>query len=164
MRKIWWILVLGLLLTGCGAAETYETVADEVVASVLAEPKEVRFELPEESILPAMETDNGKLYMCSGYDVSVQTMEGGDLDGTIRQVSGYGREDLTVIETADGGLSRYELVWTSAGDGGQKMGRAVILDDGKYHYVLSAMADAEKSGEYQEMWNGMFDSFALVTA
>ena len=52
MKKGWLILALGLLLTGCSTAETYETLADQVVVSVLAEPKQIQFSLPEESVLP----------------------------------------------------------------------------------------------------------------
>ena len=53
MKKGWLILALGLLLTGCSTAETYETLADQVVVSVLAEPKQIQFSLPEESVLPS---------------------------------------------------------------------------------------------------------------
>jgi hypothetical protein len=58
-------------------------------------------------------------------------------------------------------LERYEFVWTSAVDGGEQIGRATILDDGDYHYVLSATVGAELIEEYQEIWNGIFESFYL---
>lgn len=161
MRKVWIVLALGLVLTGCGAAETYETLADEVVASVLAEPKQIQVDLPEESVLPAMETDSGTLYMCTGFDVTVQTLESGNLDGTIRSISGYGRDDLTVMETAAGDFTRYEFVWTANAEEGERVCRAAILDDGSYHYCLTAMTDADMAKEYQEMWNGMFESFTV---
>ena len=162
MRKWCVLLILGLLLTGCGTEETYETLADEMVQAVMAEPREVRLNLPEETLLPAMESDSGTLYLCRDYDVTVQTLESGDLEETIRAVSGYDRDDLTVISTDQEGLARYEFVWTSAGEAGDQVGRAAILDDGSYHYVLTAMIDAEKISEYQEIWNGLFASFGLV--
>ena len=161
MKKGWLILALVLLLTGCSTAETYETLADQVVVSVLAEPKQIQFSLPEESVLPAMETENGTLYLCSGYDVSTQILPGGDLDGTVRSVSGCGREELTVLETAAGEYRRLDFVWTVNSDEGEQVCRAAILDDGSYHYVLSAMTDADTAREYGEMWNGMFESFTL---
>ena len=40
--------------------------------------------------------------------------------------------------------------------------RATLLDDGNYHYVLCATVDAEKIEEYQEIWNGIFESFQLA--
>lgn len=161
MKKLWMILALGLMLTGCGTAETFETVADEMVQSVMAEPREIRVSMPEEAVLPAMEVEGGKLYLCKDYDVAIQTLESGDLDETIRTVSGYGREDLTVMETMSGDLTCYEFVWTAAGETGEQVGRAMILDDGYYHYVLSVMADADVAAEYREMWNGLFESFGL---
>ena len=132
-----------------------------MVVSVLAEPKQIQFSLPEESVLPAMETESGSLYLCSGYDVSTQILPGGDLDGTVRSVSGCGREELTVLETAAGEYRRLDFVWTVNSDEGEQVCRAAILDDGSYHYVLSAMTDADNAREYGEMWNGMFESFTL---
>ena len=161
MRKLLWIPVALLLLTGCGAAETMETIADEMILPVMAEPKEIWVALPEDSAMPAMESESGTLYICSDYDVMLQTLEAGNLDATVRTVSGYGAEELTMVKTADGDLDRYEFVWTAAGETGQEIGRATILDDGTYHYVLSATINAEKIEEYQEVWNGIFESFSL---
>ena len=94
MKKILVWLVLALSLAGCGGAEVFETVGDEMVQSVMAEPREIRLTLPEEAVLPAMETDNGTIYICQNYDVSIQTLESGDLEGTIRSVSGFDLEDI----------------------------------------------------------------------
>ena len=150
-----------LLLCGCGAEETYETVADEMVQAVSAQPRQILLKLPEETLLPAMETDGRTLYLCSGYDVAVQTLEGGDLDATVRQITGFGCEDLTVMETMAEDCACYEFVWTAATDLGDQVCRGMILDDGSYHYVLTASAPAEKAGEYQEIWNGLFETFGL---
>ena len=162
MKKLWMMVILALLLCGCGAEETFETVADEMVLEVSAQPREILLTLPEETLLPAMETDNGTLYLCDGYDVAVQTFAAGDLDATIRQVTGFGSEELTIMETAAGECTCYEFVWTMATDLGEQVGRAMILDDGSYHYVLTATAPAEKSTEYQEIWNGIFETFGLA--
>lgn len=162
MRKWCVLLLLAFCLTGCTEAEVFETVEDEAVQPVMAEPGEISLSLPEEAVLPAMETDSGTLYMCRDYDVMVQTLESGDLDRTVRQVTGYGVDDLTVITTAKGDMDCYEFVWTAAGDSGEQVCRGMVLDDGNYHYVLMAMTDAELVYEYQEIWNGLFESFALV--
>lgn len=162
MKKVWVFWVLAVLLSGCGAAETFETVADVMATGQPAEARQISVTLPEESVLPAMESDRGTLYMCKGYDVTVMTLPGGDLDGTVRAVSGYGAEELTIIQSAAGELTKYEFVWTTAAEEGQQVCRAEILSDGNYHYVLTAMADADNANEYKEIWNGMFESFALV--
>lgn len=162
MRKWWVLLLLCLCLAGCAEEAVFERVEDDVVIPVMAEPKGISLTLPEEAVLPAMETDSGRIYLCRDYDVSVQTLAGGDLQETIRSVSGYNRENLTVIETASGDLDCYEFVWTASGELGDQVCRCRILDDGSYHYVLTATADADMIGEYQEIWNGMFESFGLT--
>ena len=159
--KIITFILLAVLLAGCGKAEVYETITDEMLQSVSAEPREVFFDLAQEPVMPAMESDSGTLYLCGDFDVVVHTCQGGDLQNTVREVSGYLPEELTVIQTGSGDVNRYEFVWTSAVDNGQQIGRATILDDGNYHYILSATVDAELIEEYQEIWNGIFESFQL---
>ena len=162
MKKIWILVLALMLLCGCGAEETFETVGDEIVQQVLAQQREILLKLPEETLLPAVETDGRTLYSCSGYDVTVQTLAGGDLNATVRQISGFAADDLTVIQSATGELTCYEFVWTGTGDLGEEVCRAKILDDGNYHYVLTASASAKMAGELQEIWNGMFETFELA--
>lgn len=162
MKRLVLFLISVLLLYGCGKTETLETIADEMLLPVVAQPREIWVSLPEGSVLPAMESESGTIYLCEEYDVAVQTLSSGDLDATLRSVTGYGADDLTVIQTQEGDVEKYEFVWTMAGELGQRIGRATILDDGNYHYVLSATIDAENIAEYQEVWNGIFESFKLV--
>lgn len=160
MKKCWIIVLCGVLLSGCGARETFETISDSYVAGAAAAALQVKVELPEDAAVVTMENqDGGKLYLCDDYCVTVQTLAGGNLDGTVRTVTGYGLDDLTLMETTQGNLTRYDLVWTSAGEGGDQVGRAAILDDGNYHYVLSAMADAGKTEAVSEDWQQLFQSF-----
>lgn len=161
MRKVWVFLALALALTGCGVEMTLETVSDEVIQAAAAQPREIRVELPDTTVLPVMESDNGQLYLCRDYDVSIQTLNGGDLARTIRTVTGYDAGDLTVMQTTDGDCTRSEFVWTAAGELGDRVCRAAVEDDGSFHYVLCAMIDEDKAAEYQQIWNGMFESFAV---
>lgn len=156
------IVLTALLLTGCGRAVVYETVTDEPVVAAVAQPREISFDLAQEPAMPVMESDGGQLYLCGDYDVMVLTLEGGDLSETVSQVSGFEPDQLTVIQTASADVDRYEFVWTSAADEGHQIGRATVLDDGNYHYVLTATVSAELIEEYQEIWNGIFESFKLV--
>ena len=162
MKKQLLTMVLALVLCGCSAEQTFETVTDEPVLTASAQPREILLTLPEETLLPAMETDNGTLYLCDGYDVIVQTLESGNLDATIRQVSGFSKEDLTVIQTAAGEYTCYEFVWSAATDLGQQVGRAMILEDADYHYAICAVAPEKDAEEYQQIWNGIFDSVTIV--
>ncbi len=162
MKKLCLLMAMVILLCGCGAQETFETVADEMVQQVISQPREILLTLPEETLLPAMESDGRTLYLCNGYDVAVQTLDAGDLDATVQQISGFTSAELTIMETAVGEYPCYEFVWTNAADLGEQVCRAMILDDGVYHYVLSAMAPADKAAEYQEIWNGIFESFGIL--
>ena len=161
--KIILLMLLAVLLAGCGKTEVYETVNDEMVQSVSAQPREILFDLAQEPVMPAMESDSGTLYLCGDFDVLVHTCQSGDLQNTVKEVSGFLPEELTVIQTGNGEVDRYEFVWTSATDLGQQIGRATVLDDGAYHYILSATVDAELIEEYQEIWNGIFESFQLAS-
>lgn len=161
MKKIGIILLFSVLLAGCAAEDTFETVADEWVQSVAAPVRDVILPLPEEAAAPVSARDNGTLYQCDGYEIMVETLPSGDLDATLQTVTGYGREDLTVMETRSGGIKRYDLVWSCMGEAGELVGRACVLDDGDYHYVLSVLADADRAGEFEEAWNDLFSGYSL---
>lgn len=161
MKKRIAICLLGLLLSGCSARETFETVADVWDVSETRPAGKLMVSLPPEAAAPVSESDAGALYLCGGYEICLQTLAGGDLDATLRSVTGYGRDALTVLETACGGVRRYDLVWSCAGETGERVGRAAVLDDGSYHYVLSAMADAELAAEFADAWQEMFSSIYL---
>ena len=150
-----------LLLGGCGTAETLETVSDEWVEPVIAPAREIRVWLPDQPE-PVAESATGTLYITSDHEIYIQTLSGGDLDATIRSISGYGRDELTVIATEPQGLRRYDLVWTAAGEGGDRIGRAVIVDDGTYHYTMTVLRDAASVETDQIVWRTVFESFALV--
>ena len=154
-------LTLALLLAGCGAEETWETVSDEWVQPVMAQPGDIRVNLPGETAMPAMEGDSGRMYLAEDYEIYLQTLESGDLEKTVQTLSGYEKEDLTVMHTQSQGISRYEFVWTCAGETGDRIGRAVVLDDGNYHYTMTVLRDADTTETSQIVWNDVFASFAL---
>lgn len=159
MKKMLWIVLAGLLLTGCSQAPAAETVADVLEEPVLAQPREVRLELPGETVACAMESDSGRLYLGDGYEVMVQTLPGGDLDATIRSLTGFNREDITVMQTGQE-PKRWEFAWAAAGERGERVGRGVVLDDGSYHYCLSVLQDAEDD-DCQIIWSQVFATFSL---
>lgn len=161
MKKCVLFVLFAVLLTGCAAEDTFETIADEWIQSAAAPKAEIVLALPEEAVSPVASGDDGTLYQCDGYEICVQTLESGDLDATLRRVTGFDRDHLTVIETEFQGVTRYDLVWSCMGENGEQVARACILDDGNYHYVLSTLADAARAGEFAETWEALFGSYAL---
>lgn len=153
------ICLLVILLSGCKAEETLETVSDEWIVPVMAQPREISVRMPEDLVLPVLEQEGRQLYMGPNYEIMLETMAAGDLQATIRNLSGYEQEQLTILETDQGEWNRYEFVWTAAGEQGHRLGRAVILDDGDYHYCMSVLRDAEES---LIVWQDVFQSFSLI--
>ena len=162
MKRIIVILMMLLMLTGCAGESTYETVNDELELLPTPEMQQTVVELPPEAASPTIESGSERLYMCGNYDIRVQTMESGDLEATVKAVSGFDMDSLTVIQTMRDGRDCYEFVWACADEDGQQVGRATILDDGNYHYVLSVMGDADHAWENYPVWLSMFQSFSLV--
>lgn len=160
MKKFCLILVLSLLLCGCGAEQTMETIADDHLQSVMQEQREVILQLDEAAI--ALQGETGTLYLCDGYEVSVEVYAAGNLNATFQSITGFECDELTVLETAASGAARYECVWTAAGEEGDVVCRAAVLDDGINHYCLTATAAAEDAQALQQTWEMIFAGFALV--
>lgn len=155
-------LMLTLLLSGCGAQETLETVADDIpLQPVLAEPAQISVRLPDNAVSPVLESDSEQVYLCEDYEISIETRASGDLGGTITALTGFDPEQLTVMHTKQDDADRYEFVWVSAGEMGERLGRGVVLDDGSYHYCMSVLRDAENPNKSQVVWSDVFSSFSL---
>ena len=162
MKKIATALLLALLLSGCGAKETLETVADDIpLQPVLAQPAQISVRLPDNAVSPVLESDTQQLYFCEDYEIAIETRSSGDLSGTITALTGFAPEQLTVMHTSPEGVDRYEFVWAAAGEDGDRLGRGVVLDDGSYHYCMSVLRDAENPKKSQVVWSDVFSSFSL---
>lgn len=163
MKKIWILPVLALLLTGCGAQETFETVSDIYAVPASASGCKLELTLPEEAAQATMESGDGSLYLCDDYTVAVQTLDGGDLSRTLQHVTGFEKDDLTLMQTEHSGIKRYECAWTAAGEGVDQTCRTVILDNGIGHYAVTVMADYTQAGELAAVWQHILDSAKLVS-
>ena len=128
----------------------------------MAQMRQLQVELPKEAVTPTLQSaETEKLYLCDGYTLAMQTMESGDLDDTLRTLTGFSREQLTVMETLRHGIKRYDCVWSAAGEGGDQVARAVILDDGSYHYAVTVMADFASAGDLADTWKSILDTVCL---
>lgn len=162
MKRLCWLLLTAVLLCGCSGEQTVETVCDELLLSAMAPQKELSVKLPTNAAKSVLAAEDGsQLYFCDDYTLTVQTGLAGDLDRTVRELCGYGPQQLTVMETKLGGIKRYDWTWTSAGEGSVQVGRAAVLDDGDYHYCMSVMADETDSGSLDARWDALFASLRL---
>ena len=162
MKKAVWILALLTVLAGC-SAPTFETMGNVVhVGQSDAEPRQTKLSLPADAaVLTASGTD--MLYACADYTMSLQTLPAGDLAATVRTLSGYDASQLTVLQSQCDDHSRYDWVWVAAGEEGNVLCRAAVLDDGNYHYSLCVFADADAAAYLTETWNELYSSFCLDT-
>ena len=154
-------LLILALLTGCAADETFETVADVWADETLPPPASICVALPGETALPVMESDSGRVYLSNDYEVYLQTLEAGDLEASVKTMSGYSPDQLTMLTTTQDGMDRHEFVWACAGETGDWLGRGIILDDGNYHYTMSVLRSAEAVESSQVVWDGVFSSFHI---
>lgn len=163
MKKVLTLLMMAVLLSGCGAQETFETVEDLIPVQPVASPQQLYITLPEEAASPTFREENGgEIYVCDGYTITSQILESGDLEKTLTHISGKTSEDLQLIKTKQDTCDRYDFVWTSAGEEGLQLGRACILDDGDFHYTLTVMAREETAGQLRETIQELFDSCSLL--
>ena len=166
MKKVWIVLMMAVLVSvsGCMAPDAFETMNDTYLQPELPAAGKLTMLLPVEAAALTMEGDTGAVYVCDGYTVTLHTCMAGDLDATLRTITGFGRENLPVMERLDEGMKRYECVWTAAGEGGDQVGRAVILDDGNYHYTMTLLADAAAMGELTDIWQNILASVRVNIA
>lgn len=161
MKKMVCILLCVVVMAGCASKGTFEQLQDVYAPEETPEPRRIFLTLPEEAAAQTLTGNNGKLYFCDGYEIAVETLAGGDLNRTLKSVTGCEKEDLTLLQTGNGAITQWETVWTAAGEGTQRVGRVLILDDASYHYCISVMADALDAGALQESWEALFSSVVL---
>lgn len=163
MKKIWLVVPLVLLIAGCSQQVSLETITDVPDTPVISAMQKALIQLPEELSTPVLESEeNGTLYLCDDYALTVHTVQGGDLAKTIFNATGLDKETLQIIQTEQSGVKRYQWIWTTVGESGTQVGRGCVLDDGNYHYVLTALCGEEIAGELQSQWREIFASFRLT--
>lgn len=162
MKKRFCLLLLPLLLLGCAQPENLETVSDVHLVPTLPQPQPVWFWLPEGAAVDAdLSAEEGTLYLCEEFTAASLTLPGGDLERTLREVTGYALSRLEPISRKDPLGTRWECAWASLGEEGELIARTLILDDGAYHYTLTLQARAEKGAAVAPTWQEIFRTFTL---
>lgn len=161
MKVLAVILCVLMLLSGC-SEDVFETIADSDDISVMATPATVLIDLPDTAAISVMEGMSGKLYFCDGYEIMVETLNSGNLDATLKTLTGFGKEEIRSVQTMRCGVSCYEGAWSSAGEAGDQIGRVMVLDDGNYHYCISMVTAAKNASDCQKEWQDILDSVSLT--
>ena len=76
MKQWMGICLLAVMLCGCRAEETLETVSDEWLVPAMAQPREISVRLPQDTVVPVLEQEGRRLYMGQDYEIMVETMAG----------------------------------------------------------------------------------------
>lgn len=141
MKTLTWMIVLMMCLSGCGndAEPVFETVDDEIVEIVAAEPAPVSVWLPDGAAAQTM-AEAGECYVWDECELRIQTLDGGDIHATLETLTGLSAEKLTVMEYERDGLQIYQTVWSMTGEEGITLGRCMVADDGNYHYCVSLLS------------------------
>ena len=164
MKKLCIFLLAVFLLAGCTEKKTYETISDELESPILPKQLEMTAVLPGGATSPVFSAGSaGKLYEYEDCTVTLQAVTTGDFSGLIRDITGYNKENLQIVESVQSGLKSFQVVWTSAGEGQTMVGRACILADDNYYYVLTAMVPEKKAGSLSKgELKEMFASFRAI--
>ena len=153
-----------LLLCGCGGEPVLETVTDELAQPVMTQQYCPVFTLPQDAAVTTMESaENGTIYFCDGYTVTLRTLPGGDISRTICDATGFWGEELTLVKTNSEGFDRIQCAWSTVSEEGEQVGRLTLLDDGVNHHVLSCMTSAEDASKLASQVQQLMESFRLVT-
>lgn len=162
MKKMICLMMLALMLQGCAAQEVFETVDDEYVQVMLPAAARISLQLPDDQAQAVMENDADQIiYLYEDFSVCIEIASAGSIGQTLKEVTGFELENLTVMQTMSDGCRRYQCAWSSAGENGDQVGRACVLDDGYYHYVITVMGGEDAAGEKTAVWQDLLDSFDI---
>ena len=158
------VALLALVLAACGPEETpvFETVGENVcLPEEKPNPGRIEVMIPEEAASQTMAGDaGGELYTWEDHSLQLQTLDGGDIRRTVEEVTGFDYDELTVMASQKGGLMYYQTVWCTAGEEGTLLGRALIADDGNYHYCISLLSP--ENSDSGEVYDRLCASFSVT--
>ena len=72
MKMICLMLMMAVLLCGCQATTTFETLEDVYYDQAENAPKQIAVSLPQGTTL--IRNGDSRLYLCNGYDITVEVL------------------------------------------------------------------------------------------
>lgn len=159
------VCLLAAALCACQAEVQWETVNDEVIeaSGPAEEPYVIIFGIPEDAGLEPLSEDCRRLYVQDNgdYEILSDVVTAPNLDEALRQVSGFGEDEIDVVETRRFGLPAYRFAWASASDEGNFLSQASLVADGNYYYALIFTVREEAGTAYDACAEAVFSSFGL---
>lgn len=166
MKKWIWTLVFLALLSGCRAEPARQTVEDELepVIAVTQQPYRIVFGVPEDAEpVPAEEGESRKCYeQTEGtYEIVTDAVIADGIDTVIQELSGFPRDQLTVLNTKRGAMEEYRFAWASSSEGGVILSSAAVLEDGNRYYSLVFSTPEQYGKQCAPCMEAVFDSFSV---
>ncbi len=169
MRKIGVFLLLlslGALLCACRAEPDWETVDDPavpVMGTAAAAPYIITYSVPDDTTMEPLSAKNRGLYVSENgdYEILSDVVTAATLDDALRQISGFGEDELEIVETTRFGLPEYRFAWSSVSDEGEYVSEASLIEDGEYYYALVFSVRQGLGRQYDECAAAVFASFGL---
>lgn len=160
------VCLVTLCLVGCSTAQepVMETIGPEAYQDFGAKPvaAQIHVLVPEQAVSEAIaDGQNGMVYTWEDHTLILQTRDSGNIQATVEALTGQDYDNLTVMSRNKGDLTYYQTVWSATGEGQINLGRALIADDGAYHYCLSLVSPEDSDA--QQVYDSLCASFSLTS-
>lgn len=155
------ILSLGVVLSACSGTEPFEVISDSIVEYPTPTPARVQLKIPDDAALSVMNSSEGQSYEGDHYQIIVQTYPSGNLEETLQLITGYSKNQLNLMEMSERDYNKYLCAWSSVSEEGDLVGRCTVLDDGRFHYCLTVLMDAQVSGKIRKDIDALFADYSL---
>lgn len=162
--KLACLLCVLLVLTGCSAIPTWETVED-MVPSVPAsawqeEAYVIQAGLPAGAALTA-ESVGCKIYEAGDMEIETTTFLSSDLNSAVKRLSGYEADRVSILQTSRFGMPEYRFAWYSqTAEGGRLYQTDLVMDDAVCYAVVCSMPE-DAGGSFTEEVRPVFAAFGL---
>lgn len=155
------LLITALVLSGCTAEPTFETIGNVWENSHAEElPASIEFGLPDDIVMEVMESDdNCRSYQIGDWMLWTEICNGGDIAATMKMLTGM--EDAEMISHPSGMYSCHETAWAVTEEEGEYVMRAAVIPKGAYHYCLSMKAPVEDARQMGEVFSQILENVYL---
>ena len=165
MKKVCFVLVLLLLLTGCQAKKetTTEYVEDGIEADQ-ALPYLIVFGIPEEATQTTFgEETRADVYEAANGDYTIVTevLKATSVDEAIEAISGIPAERLNIVQLQRFPMPEYHFAWSSTGEEGDSVSRAALIAAEDFYYVMTMTQKTGLGDTYRDTADYVFSTFGL---